>query len=292
LPTAPISGGGAGRASKDYRVWATPFTSFAAVERDGLTFNARSSGGFAGVDMDMSKDAMLGLGAALGQSRFSYGDKSWGRQDFGGAALYGAWKREGFYVSGVGYVGAMRADLFGPLENFANAQLSLDGTLIAGRLEIGRTLGLGAFDATPFAAIAPAVLMQRSATESVTINATGATYPGMRYLSQDARALPAFLGVQFGVKRELSDGALFSADLRLAWRHEFIDARKVSQEFAVAPGLGFTRETKIAAKDALDLKLRADWTTKGGLRLFGEVGASLAGNANSVSARGGLQVAW
>jgi uncharacterized protein with beta-barrel porin domain len=297
-----------------WRVWASPFGGGANYPGDPIVgsapVTAKGAGFGAGADYQISPSVLLGAAVGGGASSFSVPDRSTsGTVDAFHAAVYGAWREEHVYATGV-----LSFDQFDNAESRLATIPSItlpppqfiDGPYLvpgfsenlkghfssastSGHFEVGYRDDLGALQATPFVGLEFGSLHTDAFTEN---NSGSPSVIGLSYVGRNIVSLPSFLGVQFDGKTNLSDGVALNAWVRTAWKHEFDADRSTESAFIAAPGFDFVIEGAQPPRDALVANLGAKLKFGKNTSLFASFNGDFGAGSRGYTGTGGVSVSW
>jgi uncharacterized protein with beta-barrel porin domain len=277
-----------------FRVWTAGFGATQSLQGQpdagSYSQSVRSAGGVLGLDWQAAPDLRVGFAAGVSESTFSVASLLTSGRLMGGHVGAYALKTWGAYYAAASLSYARFDNSttrtiigVGPTEQ---AFGRFDSDQLSGRLELGWRQVYGRFNVTPFVAVEPTVLWQRSYTE------TGTGILGLNVASQTATSLPTFVGVQFDGRYITPEGAVLAPYSRVSWVHEFEPDRRVSAAFITLPGASFTVNGARAAEDAGRLDAGAKLMFRSGLALFANFAGEWSDRAQSYAGTGGFRYAW
>jgi uncharacterized protein with beta-barrel porin domain len=282
-----------------WRAWAVGFGGTRSTDGDASLGTAdqstRTAGGAAGVDHQIG-DLLLGVAAGGSTSHFSVPSLSTSGDINGGHV--GAYAFKSF---GAAYAAATLnyAHFTNKTERTIsgvgateNANGSFDSDQLGGRFELGWRKHFDHVTLTPFAAVEPTALWQRSYTESSTIAGGGSGVLGLSYSAHTTTSLPTFLGAQVDTRYVLAGGQVLSPMARLSWVHEFKPDRQVEATFVSIPSTLFTVDGARAARDSVRLDTGVTLALNQSVALFANFNGELSSESQMASATGGAKVTW
>jgi outer membrane autotransporter protein len=281
---------GTGAAGKPL-IWATP--AVVTASGDG-NYASQIYGGSGGAQGQVHGTHVLLGGAISGsQSYFSTSAPSGsGNATNVGASLYGLAPIGKAYVSGILYGGGGSTTFNHSLSALAIPEapsVALSNVMLGIRVEAGYKLRLAQTPAhvTPFVAIQPMQLWQGSGTESLA--GFGST---LTYRQTSITALPLFLGAQLDGQFVLSNGAVLSPFVRLAWMHDFRPDRTVPRSFSSDPDFGFSGTGTPIVANAAVLHLGTAYAISSRITLTASIDSQLSPSFTSVGATGSFVYRW
>ena len=223
-----------------------------------------TSGISGGVDVKLSEQLVVGVGAGYGLDRTSVGSNgSLSRGENYVGAVYGGWRGEGKLVID-GVLG------FGSLD-YNSRRWSAD----AGRMLTGERHGSVVFGSASFAleqtrralSWSPYARVQFSSIDLDRFAERGSDVFALNYRALDTQSLSSALGASFDWSRRRRTGAVV-ANLRVEWRHEFeaTGNQVVSYaDWAASPDYAIGLERW--ARDSLSLVTGVEWQGVSGWNL-------------------------
>lgn len=287
------------QAQPEWNAWAMAFGGTGWLYADAATGSSASQqtiGGTAfGGDWRVAPGTLLGLAVGLSDSSWSMtGTGAIGRATGAHVGAYGLQSLGSSYVGGAltysRYDGSMTRPIVG-VGNTETAKSTPQGSVLAGRLEVGHSFAMRGAALTPFAAFQPAQYWQPATGETSVSAAGGPGVFALSYQAQSTTSLPLFLGGQVDAAFELAARPLRSW-MRLAWIHEFAPDRPVTAGFQVLPGTAFTVDGAPAASDALRIDLGGRYALGEQTSLFATAGSTLSGRSDTFSGTVGLKFTW
>ena len=301
-------------APRTWRVWVSPFGSssnYAGNANIGsASVSERGAGIGGGIDYQLSPKALIGAALGGGESSFSAPDRATsGTVDAFHASLYGAWRMESAYVTGVlsydhfNNSESRRATIPGvtlPSPQFVDGNFQIPGfderltgnffsQSVSGHFEAGYKTNFGAVQATPFAGVEFGSLYTGAFTEA---NKAGPSVIGLSYAGRNILSLPTFLGLQLDGKTEFGQDMWLSLSARAAWKHEFADDRSTESAFISAPGFDFVVRGARPSRDSVVANLGAKLQLGKTVAIFGNVIGDAGAGSHSLAATGGVSLSW
>ena len=266
--------------------------------------NFHEVGGAAGLDYQITPDALLGITAGGGPSAFGVVNRATsGTVEAAHVATYGAVRWNDFYADGI-----VSYDFFNneeqrfavipgtnaPLVPISTIAENLDGKFgshsVSGRFEAGWINKFNSFNVTPFIALQFAALTENRYTETGTSG--GPSVLGLNYSARNVLSLPTFLGAQFDSKLPLWNGLVLSPWLRLSWVHEFDPNRTIFPSFIAAPGFDFLIQGAQAAHDAARVGAGFELGIARELSVFANFVGEFSNRSSGYGGIGGVKIAW
>ena len=292
------------------RTWRAWFTGYGGNSRvsgefplGSAKFTDNGSGVAAGLDYQLTPDALLGIAGGAGSSGFNVADRATnGTLQTGHVALYGAARSGSFYVDGAlaydfsdvnenrfAMIPGTNATIV-PVPGFAEHLIGNFGAdSITGRFETGWRTFYAPVNITPFAALEFSSLRLHGFSETADYMPS---VIGLSFAGKTVTSLPSFLGVKFESDFALPGEMLLSASLRVSWMHEFEAYRTVTPSFLAAPGFDFTVYGAIAPRNSarVNAGLKLDLTKN--FALFGNFLGDFSGKGKSLAGLGGVKISW
>ncbi len=300
--------------ARTWRIWGTGFGGGSNWPGDAAVGSAaandHTAGLGAGLDYQVSPNALLGVAAGGGASSFGVPDRATsGTVDAFHAALYGAWRNQGYYANGI-----LSYDQFSdseariatipgvvlPASNFIGGPYVIPGFgerptgnfrahSLSGYGEIGYEAKYGILTATPFAGLEFASLNTGAFTEN---NQGLPSVIGLSYASMTTTSLPSYLGLQIEAKGDLPNQMGSDVWARGAWKHEFDPTRSTQSSFISAPGFDFAIQGAQPPHDAFVTSVGLKLNLTKNAAIFGTFEGEFGSGARSYGGTGGLVVAW
>jgi len=249
-----------------------------------------------GVDYQVNRDLLVGLGLGGTTSSFSVPDRATGGNlDAAHVGVYGVARHEAFYAAGSIAFAAINNRTnrtiagVGPTET-ANASFASD--LLDGRFELGYRQRFGGVAVTPFAAVEYAQLRQSGFTETTTAVTGAPGVLGLAVSSRTVSSLPTFVGAQIDSRMMFTNGMMWSPYARVSWVHELQPTRDLTATLVTVPLAGFTVSGPRAARDAARLEAGAKLAITQNAVLFGNVLSEFSDRSQTYAGKGGLRVTW
>jgi uncharacterized protein with beta-barrel porin domain len=300
--------------ARTWRIWGTGYGGSANWTGDASVGSAsvtgRVSGFGAGLDYQINPNFLLGFAAGGGASSFSVQDRATsGTVDAYHAALYGAWRNQNFYASGI-----LSYDRFNdqesrfsslpgvvlPASNFAGGPYlvpgflekpsgSFDANALSGYGEVGYNARYGLLTATPFVGLEFSSLRTSRFTEN---NQGLPSTIGLSYAARTATSLPSFVGLQLEGKGDLPNAMGLDLWARAAWKHESDPTRSTESAFIAAPGFDFVIQGAQPPRDAAVTSIGAKLKLTKNAAIFGTFESQFGAGANSIGGTGGITINW
>ncbi len=218
----------------------------------------------AGIDMRITPDLILGVGAGYGRDRTEIGDhgsRSEGRGVSG--ALYGGWQSDsGLFVDGA--LGRMGLDFDSRRWIAATGSLGQgqrEGAVTFGSMSAGWTLRRQGFNGEAY------VRAERQAYDLDAFTETGIGTYALTYQALTFDSLSSVLGVRGGWSVPLQDGRLLPR-LQVEWAHEFEDQDPQRVRFAdLVDSPIFALYLNDLRRDQWSFDLGLEWARTSGLSL-------------------------
>jgi uncharacterized protein with beta-barrel porin domain len=248
-------------------------------------------GGTAGVDVQVSKDTIIGVGGLYGQNQIRVATASlFANQYVGGGGVYGMTRFGQAYLSGSTYIGSDSAYLTRSFGGFGTATSPFSATTFSGRVEMGYTIPFDGFRLTPYLAFTPASRWQNGVTEQVAF--AGMYEPGVTYHAQSTRSLPLLGGAQLDTDLKLPGGSVIATFLRAGFAHEFNTSRALVKSLSYYPDGQFLTGGNYAVPNAAVIRAGAQHKLSDNISLFAYVNSILSDRYQTLGGHGGLMVHW
>ena len=242
--------------SRTWRAWVTGYGGSDSVAGDSSlgTAGTHSSGGgiAAGLDYQLTPDAIIGIAGGGGPSSFSVPDRAtWGKVSAINVGVYGAARWDALYTEGILAFDTfrMQTDRYAtipgtnaPVNPVPTISEELQGDFsarsISGRLETGYKLNYGGFNVTPLGAVQFASLRLDGFSER-TLYSTNTGNLALSPAGETVGSVQSFLGAQIDREFPVFSNATLEPWLRVSWVHEFDANRPFTPSFSSAPGFYF-----------------------------------------------------
>ncbi|HOW53339.1 MAG TPA: autotransporter domain-containing protein [Syntrophorhabdaceae bacterium] len=283
----------AGRTGTSRGLWAEGYGSLG--QRRGNDISSRYDSDMAGFSagFDRVVAPSLLVGASLGYSHTKVDMKDLSDSatvsSYQGS-LYGIYKMNPFYVSGIAACGYNRYDTrrdiaFGTVSRRAKA--SYAGQTLGGYLEGGYRLTTSPVDIIPLASLTGIYLMRDGFTERDA---------GALSLSADSdhtSSLVGSLGMRLTKDYKISSSDTLTPELKVAWDHEFANGDyALDASFAGYPTSTFTVRGDRPNRDSLGAGFRLTWQTKEDICLHFTYDGSFSGDNTQHAGTLGIQYRW
>ena len=273
------------------QTWITPRAGFGDFDAQAGDLSTENVAVAAGVDVQVSPDVLVGFGVAATRNELSVDSAVMSAtQDAGGAGVYGMARFGRAYLSGASYIGADHANVSRAYGRVAMGDVSLDGTVAGGRVELGYSFPVREVRLTPFVAFEPVGRWQDDATESVPFR--GEVESGLAYDSEFTRSLPLIAGTQLDANIKLPNGSMLNAHLRTGYVHEFDTERDLTKTLPRLQQVSFVGGGEYAAGDSGFVRLGAEYRAWENVSIFADFNSQFAGQGSSFGGGGGVQVRW
>lgn len=290
------------RTGMRWSTWVQGFGGQSTSKGDATTgssaVNMATSGGAAGIDVQLSPEWLVGLSAGATSASYTLdGTPSSGSGRATVFGLYGGFQTGPAYVDatlgyGRGSFTTQRTINTGTIAEQISG--NFEGHLYGGRVEGGWRFDVGGFAVTPFAGIGVQAFSQDGYTESsrdLLNGGSGALALTVR--GQTTTSVRSALGSQFAHSFALDDRTTVTPRLRIGWAHEFNTERNMTAAFStLGAGQTFTVSGARAASDALLLTTGVDVDIGGAVRLYAKFDGDFSGQAETWSATGGIRLFW
>ena len=243
-------------------------------------------------------------------SSFGAGNRqTWGTVDAAHAGVYGAWRNNGFYASGI-----LSYDHFSELRTARREhpgrhpagvelhrrpvrpsgvpqtpQASFSANAISGYGEAGYQAKFGWLTAAPFVGLEFASLNTAAFTET---NHGTPSVIGLSYESRTTTSLPGYLGLRLEAKTDLANRMSLDVWARGAWKHEFDPTRSTQSAFISAPGFDFVLQGAEPPRNAFVTSIGAKLNLSKSAAIFGTFEGQFGPGATSVGGTGGIVFTW
>jgi outer membrane autotransporter protein len=286
-PLAPI-------AEQRWTTWASGFGGRSRIDGDPVigSQNLRASaGGFAmGVDYRLARDTVVGVAAAIGETRWDIPLGN-GDADVAQVGAYASTRWQNFYLSGAAAAAWFRADTkrIIAVNGVDRLQAGFDADGLSGRLEGGYRFGAMPFGLTPYGALQ--VFSVRSPTYTE-VAVGGSNQFALTYAGQTTTDTRSELGVWADARHMLTDRTQFIARGRIAWVHDFDPGSRINAAFQTLPAASFTVNGATPPRDSALASAVAEFRMPRGITLIGKVDGEFAHRAHTFSGTGTLRYAW
>ncbi len=248
------------------------------------------AGFVAGFDGKMGDCLLVGASMGYSHSKTTIKDLSdTGRVSGYQGSLYGAYKKDLWYVRGIMAYGYNRYDTsrdisFGAIARTASASYS--GHALGAQLETGRRIVTPHVDVIPVASIEGTYLTRDGFRE------TGAGALNLDIDSDHASSLLSSLGVRFRKQYKAPSGSV-TPEVKALWLHEFAsDDYTVSAFFSGSPLSTFTVRGDRPDRNSANTGLSLTWETEKGMGLCLSYDAILSRDHTEHGGSLGMKYRW
>lgn len=240
-----------------------PWVSFFQSSVFSNSLTDRIFGGSLAYEVESDRRDMLGgVGLTLSQSGYSYNSAPTpitpGNSTNVGLSFYGIGRGENAYLSGIGYLGGGNSNFTRQLQTMGfntSTNVNIMSYVAAARVEAGYSFEPFQNDhsnikLTPFVAVQPTYIHQKSAQENFSGLGTG-----FNYSANDNTAVPVFTGLELSGNHLTDSGTRISPFIRAAWMAETQakgqmganNTQGVSLYFNGSPNLGSAMQYKVGS---------------------------------------------
>lgn len=230
-----------GSGPRTVRSWITPFQ----AETSTHYLSNKIYGGTFGIETESNDGRFLaGAGFTLSQSNFTYDSaptaiSPGSASNYGGSFYFGA-KHGAAYFSAIGYIGGSTSRLNRQIQMLGisdSTKLNIQNFSLAARLEAGYNFLLNPnhknlIKLTPFVAIQPTQIQQKSTNE--TFSSLGS---GFNYGSQTNTAMPISLGAELSGAFDLSEKEKLRPFIRAAYVKDAMNSGGMAATFNPSEGI-------------------------------------------------------
>jgi len=248
------------------------------------------AGIIAGFDRKMGDSLLVGASMGYSHSKTTMKDLSdTGRVSGYQGALYGAYRKDPWYVGGIVAYGYNRYDTsrdisFGAIARTASASYS--GHAFGAYLETGRRIVTSPLDIIPVASIEGTYLMRDGFRE------TGAGALNLDIDADRASSLQSSLGVRLRKQYKVPSGVV-TPEVKVLWLHEFAnDDCVVNAFFSGSPVSTFTVRNDRPDRNSANTGLSLTWETEKGMGLSLSYDAILSGDHTEYGGSLGVKYRW
>lgn len=278
-------------ADKPWRSWVAPYGGFGNLAANSGEMSADFVGGTAGIDVQVSKDTIIGVDGLYRQNQIRVATAAlFANQYVGGGGVYGMTRFGQGYLSGSTYVGSDNAYLTRSFGGFGTATSPFTATTFSGRVEAGYMIPFDGFKLTPYVAFSPASRLQNGVTKQVTL--AGLWEPGITYHNQATRSLPLMGGAQLDTDLKLPDGSVIATFLRAGFAHEFNTSRALVKSLSCYPDGQFLTGGNYAVPNAALIRAGAQHKVSDKISLFANMNSILSDRYQTLGGNAGLMVFW
>lgn len=251
---------------------------------------ARTGGLAAALDYHVTRDSVLGLALAGGETNWGLASGlGSGSGDAFQAGLYGATRNGPAYLAAsLAYAWhQMKTDRFAPAGDELTARF--DAGSLGGRLEGGYRVAGPAIAVTPYAAVQAQSLFTPAFSET---DVGGGGF-GLSFASRTANDVRSELGARFDHAVMLTQpSAMLALETRLAWARDWTSDPIFSATFETLPGASFLVNGALPAKNSALATASAELQFADGISLMGKFDGDFAGRANTYAGTGVARYRW
>jgi uncharacterized protein with beta-barrel porin domain len=248
------------------------------------------AGGFAGaVDYHLTRDTVIGVALAGGETNWGLADGlGGGRSDAFQAGAYGATRAGPAYLAGsLAYTWhAASTDRLAVAGDELTARFNAQS--FGGRLESGYRWAWPMVAVTPYAAVQAQGFFMPSYRES---DLGGGGF-GLAFASRTATDTRSELGARFERAVTLNPTSALNLRARLAWAHDWVSDPMLSATFETLPGASFVVNGAVPAKDSALATAGAELRLANGVSLLGKFDGQFAGHANAYAGSAVARYVW
>jgi uncharacterized protein with beta-barrel porin domain len=248
------------------------------------------AGGFAGaLDYHVSRDTVLGVALAGGETNWGLSDGlGGGRSDATQAGVYGATRDGPAYLAGaLAYTWhAASTDRFAVAGDALSARFNAQS--FGGRLEGGYRMAWPVAAVTPYAAVQAQSFSTPSYSEA---DLSGGGF-GLAFAARTATDTRSELGARFEHAMALNPTAALTLRARLALAHDWVSDPTMAATFEMLPGASFMVSGATPAKDSALASAGAELHLMNGVSLLGKLDGQLAGHASTYAGSGVIRYVW
>ena len=221
------------------RFWARGYGGLADASASGATpsYRANTVGVIAGADWKLAPNLIVGVAGNYASSSLDFGDASHSNVATYQGALYGGWNSGAWYATAIAGFGV---NTYGTTRQLAALGLpgaatsSPDGQSYSSYAEAGYRFSQTGFAVTPFAGLGYIHAHIDAFTETGGFGALAVDGASSDSLASD-------LGLRFATSLSLAGLNPILPEVKLGWRHEFLDAAQtLTASLAGLPGSNFS----------------------------------------------------
>lgn len=276
--------------------WASLTGGAATLRGNGGTAAVNAAGASLqlGVTRPLSPGVLVGAALGATNSSFSVNDRaSHGTVNGLNLSFYGVARSGDLYLAGTLAYGWFNTGLDRNVqvnELLSGQHGSVNTQTLSARLEIGLRTQLAAVNVTPFVSIEPTWLWQGGFSESARGARSGGVNLGLNVQSQQAKSLPASLGLQLDGTVFAGHGWVLQPTLRLSWIHNFSTQRQIDASLQLLPGQPFTVQGAAAPQDTGRLLLGLSGAHVSGVSAYLALDGALSSRSQALGLRAGLAI--
>jgi outer membrane autotransporter protein len=278
-----------------WNIWGAGYGGRADIDGDPAVLgsndvNAKAAGFAAGADYRVSRDTVLGLAVAVGQTRWDLSNGlGKGGSDVGQVGGYASTRWHSFYLASAVAFAWHRANTDRTVTVAGTDRLAadFDAQSIGGRVEGGYRFGGAYAGLTPYAA----VQVQSLHTPAYSETSAGSTQFALSYASQTTTDTRSELGV-WADTRFLFAGNQMTLRGRAAWVHDYNPESRISAVFQTLPGASFVVNGAAAPRNAALTSAVAELHLNGGWTLIGKFDGEFASGSRTLAGTGSARLAW
>jgi outer membrane autotransporter protein len=253
---------------------------------------ATAAGFAAGADYRVSRDTVMGMAVAVGQTRWNVAAPAFGKghSDVGQIGAYASTRWDNMYLSGAVAFAWHKAetDRTVTVAGTDRLEADFDATSIGGRLEGGYRFGGAQYGLTPYAAVQVQSLHTPAYSERAT---TGNNQFALTFGSQTTTDTRSELGF-WADTRFLFAGNTMVLRGRAAWVHDYNPGSRINPAFQTLPGASFTINGAAAPRDAALTSAVAEMRLTSGWTLISKFDGEFSGRSTTVTGTGTARYTW
>ena len=281
---------------KPSRVWLTANGGTGRIDGDVGKLTANSWGLAGGMDFELSKNLLVGLGVSGGRTTLDVNSGGFsGLLSGGGGGVYGLARFGQAYLSMSSYFGGdstpiTRSVLPNAYSYFGGGRANFGSTLVGGQFEVGYTSGKKELSFTPFAAFAPTGRWQDNTRETVRLANGSMTV--IDYTNKATQSLPMSLGLQVDSDLTLDNGGRLALDARAGYWHDFSTDRAMTRSFDALQSVSLTTDGGFGVANAGFARTGVQYSTPSGVRLFADLNTQFGSAIATFGGQAGVEVRW
>jgi outer membrane autotransporter protein len=252
---------------------------------------ATAAGFAAGADYRVSRDTVMGMAVAVGQTRWNVSPAlGKGDSDVAQVGGYASTRWDNMYLSGAVAFAWHRAatERTVTVAGTDRLEADFDATSIGGRLEGGYRFGGAQYGFTPYAALQVQSLHTPGYSEFATM---GNNQFALTFASQTTTDIRSELGF-WADTRFLFAGHTMLLRGRAAWVHDYNPGSRINPAFQALPGASFTINGAAAPRDAALTSAVAEVRLTNGWTVIAKGDGEFSGRSTTVTGTGTARYTW
>jgi outer membrane autotransporter protein len=252
---------------------------------------ATAAGFAAGADYRVSRDTVMGMAVAVGQTRWNVSPAlGKGHSDVGQIGAYASTRWDNMYLSGAIAFAWHKAETERTVTVAGTDRLEadFDATSIGGRLEGGYRFGGAQYGLTPYAAVQVQSLHTPAYSERAT---AGNNQFALTFGSQTTTDTRSELGFWADTRFPFAENTVVLRG-RAAWVHDYNPGSRINPAFQTLPGASFTINGAAAPRDAALTSAVAEMRLTSGWTLIAKGDGEFSGRSTTLTGTGTARYTW